>query len=147
MGEVGAMAKAQPIVGRKVRVGVIGAGRWATIAHLPGWVRDPRCEVVAVCDTDINLAETARQTFGAQHVTFDYRELVERDDLDVIKGAWSTTLDPAAYPPEERRLNARVVIDACRPWLRRDTFPKVARNTPDLDARLRAKWEKVLRGY
>ena len=70
-----------------------------------------------------------------------------RDDLDVIKGAWSTTLDPTSYPPEERRLNARVVIDACRPWLRRDTFPKVARNTPGLDARLRAKWAQVLRGY
>jgi predicted dehydrogenase len=78
------MAKADPIVGRKVRVGVIGAGRWATIAHLPGWARDPRCEVVAICDQDINLAETAKQTFGAQHVTSDYRELVERDDLDVV---------------------------------------------------------------
>jgi 4-hydroxy-3-polyprenylbenzoate decarboxylase len=70
-----------------------------------------------------------------------------RDDLDIIKGAWSTTLDPTSYPPEERRLNARVVIDACRPWLRRETFPKVARNTAGLDARLRAKWAKVLRGY
>ena len=78
------MTKAEPIVGRKVRVGVIGAGRWATIAHLPGWVRDPRCEVVAICDTDGALAETAKQTFGAEFVTTDYRELVERDDLDVV---------------------------------------------------------------
>jgi len=84
MGEAGAMTKAEPIVGRKVRVGVIGAGRWATIAHLPGWVRDPRCEVVAICDTDGALAETAKQTFGAEFVTTDYRELVERDDLDVV---------------------------------------------------------------
>ena len=68
-------------------------------------------------------------------------------NLDVIKGAWSTTLDPTSYPAEDRRLNARVVIDACRPWLRRDTFPKVARNTAGLDARLRAKWAQVLRGY
>jgi len=70
-----------------------------------------------------------------------------RDDVDIIKGGWSTTLDPTSYPEQERRLNARMVIDACRPWTRRDTFPKVARNTPQLDARLRAKWEAVLRGY
>ncbi len=85
------MTKAEPIVGRKVRVGVIGAGRWATIAHLPGWVRDPRCEVVAICDTDGALAETAKQTFGAEFVTTDYRELVERDDLDVVD---VVTLEP-----------------------------------------------------
>jgi hypothetical protein len=37
-----------------------------------------------------------------------------------------------------------VVIDACRPWRRRDTFPIVARNSPELDARIRAKWADVL---
>ncbi len=78
------MAKPEPIVGRKVRVGVLGAGRWATIAHLPGWVRDPRCEVVAICDIDPAMAETAKQTFGAEFATTDYRAVVERDDLDVI---------------------------------------------------------------
>ena len=36
----------------ELRVGVIGAGRWANMAHLPGWQRDPRCELVAVCDVD-----------------------------------------------------------------------------------------------
>ena len=70
-----------------------------------------------------------------------------RDDVDIIKGAWSTTLDPTSYPSEERRVNARMVIDACRPWTRRDTFPKVARNTPELDARLRTKFGDILRGY
>lgn len=70
-----------------------------------------------------------------------------REDVDVIKNAWSTTLDPTSYPPEERRLNARMVIDACRPWMRRDSFPKVARNTPDLDARLRAKFPDLLKNY
>jgi hypothetical protein len=31
--------------------------------------------------------------------------------------------------------------------MRRDTFPKVARNTPELDARLRAKFGEILKGY
>ncbi len=73
-----------PIEGRRVRVGVIGAGRWATMAHLPGWVRDPRCEVVAVCDVDRGLAGGAAKEFGATDVSDDYREVVGRNDLDVI---------------------------------------------------------------
>jgi predicted dehydrogenase len=73
-----------PITGRRVRVGVLGAGRWAERAHLPGWTRDPRAEVVAVCDVDRVLAEAAGDQFGAAVVSNDYREVVARDDLDVI---------------------------------------------------------------
>lgn len=75
---------AGPIAGRKVRVGVLGAGRWANVAHLPGWTRDPRCEVVVVCDVDRRLAEETGPKFGAAVVSDDYREVVARDDLDVI---------------------------------------------------------------
>jgi predicted dehydrogenase len=73
-----------PITGRRVRVGVLGAGRWAERAHLPGWTRDPRAEVVAVCDVDRGLAAAAGEQFGAMAVSDDYREIVNRDDLDVI---------------------------------------------------------------
>src|SRR5215218_7853638 len=75
---------AGPITGRKVRVGVLGAGRWANVAHLPGWTRDPRCEVVALCDVDRKLAEETAPKFGNPEVVGDYREVVARDDLDVI---------------------------------------------------------------
>lgn len=71
-----------------------------------------------------------------------------REDVEIIRGCWSTTLDPTSYAPaDEPRLNARMVIDACKPWARRDTFPKVARSSPELDAKVRAKWASVLRGY
>jgi predicted dehydrogenase len=75
---------AGPITGRKVRVGVLGAGRWANVAHLPGWARDPRCEVVVICDVERQLAEATAPKFGASEVSGDYREVVGRDDLDVI---------------------------------------------------------------
>jgi 4-hydroxy-3-polyprenylbenzoate decarboxylase len=67
-----------------------------------------------------------------------------REDLEILRGCWSTTLDPMSYPEEERRLNARVVIDACKPWARRNTFPKVARSSRQLDERIRAKFAHVL---
>jgi hypothetical protein len=44
------------------------------------------------------------------------------------------------YDSETDRRNARVVIDACKPFARRDTFPVVARSSKELDARIQAKW-------
>ena len=72
------------MAGKRLGVGVIGAGRWANWAHLPGWVRDKRCELVAVCDREIGRAEKAGQEFGAPVVTDDYRDLLARDDIDII---------------------------------------------------------------
>ena len=44
------------MAGKRLGVGVIGAGRWANWAHLPGWSRDERCEVVAICDREAGRA-------------------------------------------------------------------------------------------
>ena len=49
---------------RRLRVGVLGAGAWASFAHLPGFTRDPRCEVVAIADPQRDLADAAAQRFG-----------------------------------------------------------------------------------
>jgi predicted dehydrogenase len=73
-----------PIVDRPVRVGVLGAGRWAEMAHLPGWVRDPRAKLVAVCDIDPQLAKDAAAKFDIPHAATDYHNVVNRDDIDVI---------------------------------------------------------------
>jgi predicted dehydrogenase len=72
------------MAGPELRVGVIGTGRWANMAHLPGWQRDPRVELVAVCDADEGRAEEAARQFGAGMSTADHRRLLERDDIDVI---------------------------------------------------------------
>src|SRR5215218_6135264 len=73
-----------PIADRRVRVGVLGAGRWAQMAHLPGWARDPRTELVAACDVEPQLAKDAAAKFGIPHAAVAYHEVVARDDLDVI---------------------------------------------------------------
>jgi predicted dehydrogenase len=67
-----------------VRVGVIGAGAWACGAHIPGWLRDKRVEVVAVADTQRDLAEAAGKQFGLPAFVGDGRALIARDDIDVI---------------------------------------------------------------
>jgi predicted dehydrogenase len=66
----------------KLRVGVLGAGAWARSAHIPGWQRDPRCAVVAVCDVVRERAEGFAPEIP--EVTDDWQQLVARSDIDVI---------------------------------------------------------------
>ncbi|HEV3371216.1 MAG TPA: hypothetical protein VG145_01625, partial [Xanthobacteraceae bacterium] len=66
-----------------------------------------------------------------------------REGLEILRGCWSTSLDPMAYSATDPR-NARVVIDACTPFGRRATFPQVVRTSPELDQRILAKFRDVL---
>jgi rhodanese-related sulfurtransferase len=67
-----------------VGVGVIGAGTWARSAHLPGYARDPRCRVVAVCDVEIDRARDAARAFDVPTATADAEEILRRDDVDLV---------------------------------------------------------------
>jgi predicted dehydrogenase len=68
----------------KLRIGVIGAGRWAASAHLPGWTRSPLGEVVMICDLDRDLAQARAKEFGIPEVVVDYEKVLQRADIDVI---------------------------------------------------------------
>ena len=91
-----------------------------------------------VVDDDIDPANI-NDVIWAMSTRFDPRE-----DIDIVHGCWSTHLDPMCYDDETDRRNSRVVIDACKPFRRRDTFPIVARSSKELDERIRAKWSHVL---
>ena len=62
------------------------------------------------------------------------------EDIDVVRKCWSTPLDPMAYAGEEQRYyNNRLIIDACRPYDRRHSFPAVARVSAEEAQALRAR--------
>jgi len=63
---------------------VLGAGAWARHAHLPGYRRDPRCEVVAVADPQLDLARDLAHAFDIPSVTGDAADLFARADIDLI---------------------------------------------------------------
>ena len=94
---------------------------------------------VVVVDDDVDPA-SMNDVVWAMCTRFDPRE-----GMEVLRGCWSTHLDPMSYGRDDPR-NARVVVDACRPFNRRDSFPVVARSSAELDARVRAKWRDVLPG-
>jgi predicted dehydrogenase len=63
---------------------VLGAGAWARGAHLPGYRREPRCRVVAIADVEVDRARAAAHEFDIAIAAADPRELLERDDIDLI---------------------------------------------------------------
>ncbi|MCH7607381.1 MAG: UbiD family decarboxylase [Chloroflexi bacterium] len=92
---------------------------------------------VVVVDDDIDPTDT-NEVLWAMCTRTDVI-----DDIDVMKRCWSTSLDPMAYAGEgdgPRYYNNRMIIDACRPYDRLDTFPEVVRTSDDDATKLRARW-------
>ncbi|NBP50692.1 MAG: gfo/Idh/MocA family oxidoreductase [Actinobacteria bacterium] len=70
----------------KVRVGVVGAGVWAQISHIPNLLkRADEIELVGVCRKGAEELEGIRRKFGFRMASEDYRDvLAEGIDLCVV---------------------------------------------------------------
>lgn len=69
----------------KLRAGLIGTGTIAHSAHLPAMrYLHNEIELVAVADIRQDAAEAAVRDYGAGRWYADYRELLERDDIDFV---------------------------------------------------------------
>jgi predicted dehydrogenase len=69
---------------RRIRVGVIGAGRFAVDCHIPGLQAHPRAEVVALSARNRDRVTALAHQFAVPEVYTDYRELLARPDLDAV---------------------------------------------------------------
>lgn len=67
-----------------LRVGMVGAGWWATTAHLPALAAHSRVELTAVCDADVSLAQRAAAQFGAETAADSLEAVIDRVDAVVI---------------------------------------------------------------
>jgi predicted dehydrogenase len=67
-----------------LRIGVVGAGNIFTSVHQPAWTNHPEAEIVAVCDINEARAKAVAESIGIDAVYTDYKELLKRDDIDVI---------------------------------------------------------------
>ncbi|MCJ7624732.1 MAG: Gfo/Idh/MocA family oxidoreductase, partial [Anaerolineaceae bacterium] len=68
----------------KLRIAALGAGRWANLAHIPGWQRDPRCEVVVICDPLRERSEDYAKHFNIPEAIVDWQDVVTRPDIDAV---------------------------------------------------------------
>ena len=63
---------------------MLGAGAWARQAHLPGYRRDPRCDLVAIADPETDRARELAREFGIPMVTDVARDVFRQNDIDLI---------------------------------------------------------------
>lgn len=65
------------------------------------------------------------------------------ESIDIIRGTWSTHLDPRISPEDKEKgnlTNSRAIIDACRPFHWKDEFPAVNAPSLELAKESREKW-------
>jgi predicted dehydrogenase len=67
-----------------IRVGVIGAGAIAQVAHLPVLRRLPGVEVAAVCDNDVAKAQALAARFEVQDTYDDIEEVLRYANVDAV---------------------------------------------------------------
>jgi predicted dehydrogenase len=71
-------------VSRKARIGVIGAGWWAAVNHLPALKANPDCDIVAVNRLGASELEEIRGTFEIPLAFEDWREMLESVPMDGV---------------------------------------------------------------
>jgi predicted dehydrogenase len=69
---------------KTVRIGVIGAGCWATFAHIPAVQSHPRARLVAVQSREHARAERIAHDFGAKHACASLGELLALEEIDAV---------------------------------------------------------------
>jgi predicted dehydrogenase len=67
-----------------LRIGVIGAGFIAQIAHLHALSRIPEARIVALAEPDDGLREAVSRHFGIQSAFCNYQEVLDRSDIEAI---------------------------------------------------------------
>jgi predicted dehydrogenase len=69
---------------RKIRCGVIGAGWWATYAHIPALLAHPHAELVAIQKRDREQAQKVAAHFGIPEAFTSAEELIHTDGLEAV---------------------------------------------------------------
>jgi len=69
----------------RITIGSIGVGNQGT-SNLKGFMGQPGCQVIAICDVDASYREQARQIAKLQPDSCynDFRDLLARDDIDAV---------------------------------------------------------------
>lgn len=69
---------------KKIKCGVIGAGWWATFAHIPALLNHPNAELVAIQNNDPDEAKRIARDFGIPNACTDTAELLAIDGLSAV---------------------------------------------------------------
>lgn len=87
------------------RIGVIGAGWWASQYHIPSLLTYEGGTLVAIADSDPDRLELAQQTFDVEHAFVDPYELLS---ADLVDGVVIATSHDAHFPLAQAALEAKL---------------------------------------
>ena len=65
----------------KVSIGVIGAGWWATLSHIPALIANPHVDILAINRPDKDGLNKVSATFGLSHAYLDAAEMLATEKL------------------------------------------------------------------
>src|ERR1700738_3886687 len=71
-------------MGAIVRFGMVGTGGMGTAGHLHVLQNSPNARVVALCDVNPDNLKAAAERYSIDSTYTDYREMLEREQLDAI---------------------------------------------------------------
>jgi predicted dehydrogenase len=83
-GESGGIVTAMPPLVPRPRIGIVGAGNIASL-NVAGYLDDPRCDVVAVCDPKEGRAAAAARAWGVPRVYTDLDALLADPEVDAVE--------------------------------------------------------------
>src|SRR3984957_9436397 len=69
---------------KRVRIGIVGAGWWATSAHIPAVKSHPDAELVAVQSREKAKVEKIARDFGAKHACASLEQMLALKNLDAV---------------------------------------------------------------
>lgn len=67
-----------------VKIGFLGGGMIAQIAHLPFYQADSRCQIAAIAEERLSLHPALAAFTGAGEVTTDHHAMLARADIDAV---------------------------------------------------------------
>lgn len=70
--------------GERLKVGIVGGGAIAQVAHLPVLKKVKNVEVQAICDTDLPKARALADRFGIKDAHDDIEEMLRYEELDAV---------------------------------------------------------------
>jgi UbiD family decarboxylase len=97
--------------------------------------------IVVVVDDDIDPSNLADVMWAVT------TRCEPSDNIDVLRNAWSSALDPRIAPADKERgvtSHSKAIIEACRPFAWRDQFPTPLALSAAEARAIEAKWGKLL---
>ncbi len=100
--------------------------------------------VIVVVDDDIDPSNLADVMWAVT------TRCEPADNIDILRNAWSSALDPRIAPADKERgvtSHSKAIIEACRPFAWRDQFPTPSALAAEEARAIEAKWgDKIARG-